>query len=104
MAQRARIPDNDPAELEAFSMMLKFGHDYLCLAARFYGLRGGSDSTDQLREIAKGRWPIIGRAFLAEYEAMRRADPYLPARPWALRTWGAPDKKARPGRSPKRAA
>ena len=87
MAQRARpAPAGlDPDELDALQMLYTTGHDYFAEAAGHYGV----EDEKALREIARARWPIRGASLLP-------VDPHRPG-PWAVRRWGFPKTKARPG-------
>ena len=87
MAQRARpAPAGlDPDELDALQMLYTTGHDYFAEAAGHYGV----EDEKALREIARARWPIRGASLLP-------VDPHRPVT-WAVRRWGFPKTKARPG-------
>ena len=86
MAQRARpAPAGlDPDELDALQMLYTTGHDYFAEAAGRYGVEEKA-----LREIARAD----GRS--ARLDSLP-VDPHRPV-PWAVRRWGFPKTKARPG-------
>ena len=94
MAQRARpAPAGlDPDELDALQMLYTTGHDYFAEAAGHYGV----EDEKALREIARARWPIRGASFFARHQETLTVDPHRPV-PWAVRRWGFPKTKARPG-------
>lgn len=87
MAAHRRHDEADAAaELKAWSMTFKSGHDYL-RALTPIGI-AINEWHQPAREVAAEAWQRLGAAFL------ERRPPDEPVEPWALRTFG--DPRARP--------